>query len=75
MTTEHKPTSNPRWAVTLELYERTPALVTFDSIETGVRLTMSREAFEHAGQPATVVVLVEELSEAAQLSHDAEAVT
>lgn len=66
--------SNGGWAVTLELYERTPVLVTFDSIETGVRLTMSREAFEHAGRPATVVVLVDNLSEAAQLSDNAEPV-
>lgn len=60
------------WTVELELFSRDATLVVFDSIETGIRLTMSREAFEHAGRPATVTVIVDALSEAAQQSHDAE---
>jgi hypothetical protein len=66
------------WAVTLEQTEhsRSTGLVLYESIETGLRLTMSIEAFNNAGKPATVTVLVpeDELTDAAKSSHDAEPV-
>jgi hypothetical protein len=62
------------YAVTLELYHRGQDTVTFDSIETSLSLTMSRELYEAQGSPATVVVLVPDLTPAAALSHDAEPV-
>lgn len=68
-----------QWAVTLALYshKRTNGLVVFDSIETGCSLTMSIEAYQHAGEPATVVVLVPDdaLTRAGKLSYDAEPVS
>jgi hypothetical protein len=60
------------YAVRLELYSHGNDVVTFDSIETSLTLTMSRELFDAQGSPGSVTVLVEDLSPAAAASHDAE---
>lgn len=67
--------STQTYAVILGQEEWNREVVTFSSIETGLSLTMSREAFDHAGRPETMTVLVpgDDLPRAAKLSYDAEA--